>query len=220
MPIVKEYTLQSPGTWLCIEYIDPPHEEITRYMVFTDPDIMMPEDLNALKLKLNSYLNSNYEAKNTNIQAHISSAHAPANAQKNSDITKPEIEAKLTSYQATGAILSSGGGVGYSAGAGGAIIQTGSRTTAVILNKLCGNITMVSAAQAINAQVNFTLTNSFIAATDYLLVQHISATNGGAWGISTICGNGSAVISIRNNTTASITEATPLRFFVLKSVIT
>jgi len=40
--------------------------------------------------------NSNYEAKNTNIQNHISSSHAPSNAQKNSNITKAEIEVKLT----------------------------------------------------------------------------------------------------------------------------
>ncbi|MCG8484800.1 MAG: hypothetical protein MJA31_15915, partial [Clostridia bacterium] len=37
-----------------------------------------------------------YEPKNTNIQTHIDSVHAPSNAQKNSDITKGEIEAKLT----------------------------------------------------------------------------------------------------------------------------
>src|SRR5688572_10208513 len=36
------------------------------------------------------------EAANANIQTHIASAHAPSNAQKNSDITKAEIEAKLT----------------------------------------------------------------------------------------------------------------------------
>lgn len=36
------------------------------------------------------------EAANANIQAHVASAHAPSNAQKNSDITKGEIEAKLT----------------------------------------------------------------------------------------------------------------------------
>lgn len=40
--------------------------------------------------------NGVYEPANANIQAHIASAHAPANAQKNSDITKAEIEAKLT----------------------------------------------------------------------------------------------------------------------------
>jgi len=36
------------------------------------------------------------EPANANIQAHVTSNHAPSNAQKNSDITKAEIEAKLT----------------------------------------------------------------------------------------------------------------------------
>lgn len=37
-----------------------------------------------------------YEPADAAIQSHIAAAHAPANAQKNSDITKAEIEAKLT----------------------------------------------------------------------------------------------------------------------------
>lgn len=37
-----------------------------------------------------------YEPADAAIQTHIQSAHAPANAQANADITKPEIEAKLT----------------------------------------------------------------------------------------------------------------------------
>lgn len=37
-----------------------------------------------------------YEPANANIQAHVAQAHAPADAQKNADITKAEIEAKLT----------------------------------------------------------------------------------------------------------------------------
>lgn len=37
-----------------------------------------------------------YEPANANIQQHVASAHAPSNAQKNSDILKSEIEAKLT----------------------------------------------------------------------------------------------------------------------------
>lgn len=37
-----------------------------------------------------------YEPANVNIQAHVTSTHAPSTAQKNSDITKAEIEAKLT----------------------------------------------------------------------------------------------------------------------------
>jgi len=39
---------------------------------------------------------SDKEPANVNIQDHVLSSHAPANAQKNSDITKEEIEAKLT----------------------------------------------------------------------------------------------------------------------------
>lgn len=39
---------------------------------------------------------ADYEPKNANLQAHVAAAHAPSNAQKNSDITKAEIEAKLT----------------------------------------------------------------------------------------------------------------------------
>jgi len=37
-----------------------------------------------------------YEPANANIQAHVTSAHAPADAQKNSNILQAEIEAKLT----------------------------------------------------------------------------------------------------------------------------
>ena len=117
-----------------------------------------------------------------------------------------------------GAVTSSGGGIGYTTGAGGTVTQITSRTTGVTLNKLCGNITMFSAAQAANALVTFTLTNSFIAATDYVLVQHISATDGGAWNISVVAAAGSATINIRNVSTASITSATPLRFTIIKGV--
>jgi hypothetical protein len=53
---------------------------------------------------------SSYEAKNANIQNHVISPHAPADAQKNSDITKGEIEAKLTGEIAS---HSHAGGLGY-----------------------------------------------------------------------------------------------------------
>jgi hypothetical protein len=125
-----------------------------------------------------------------------------------------------TSLVVTGSLVSSGGGNGYAAGAGGAVVQGTSRTTTVVLNKLCGNITMFSAAQAAQAVVTFTLTNSFIAATDFINIQHISATNAGAWQFSVVAGSGTCTISIRNVSTASITEATPLRFTIIKGVTT
>lgn len=79
---------------------------------------------NALKAKLDSIteifttgLKSNYDSAYTWITtngaavlAHISSAHAPSNAQKNSDITKAEIEAKLTGEITTHTHPAVGGG--------------------------------------------------------------------------------------------------------------
>ena len=53
------------------------------------------------------------EPANANIQAHVTSAHAPADAQKNSDITKAEIEAKLTGVISTHS-HAGGGAFGYS----------------------------------------------------------------------------------------------------------
>jgi hypothetical protein len=53
-----------------------------------------------------------YEPINANIQTHISSAHAPSNAQKNSDIIQSEIEAKLTGVITSHSHASSGG-LGY-----------------------------------------------------------------------------------------------------------
>lgn len=132
-------------------------------------------------------------------------------------LTTPIIGAATgASLATTGAITSSGAGIGYVSGAGGTVSQATSRTTTVVLNKLCGTITMFSAAQAAQAIVTFTFTNSFIAATDILIVYHISATNGGAWNFSTVCGAGSATISITNLSSASITSATPLRFILIK----
>jgi hypothetical protein len=53
------------------------------------------------------------EPANANIQTHVVSAHAPSNAQKNSDITKAEIEAKLTGEISTHTHAGGGGGLGY-----------------------------------------------------------------------------------------------------------
>lgn len=50
-----------------------------------------------------------YEPANANIQTHVTAAHAPAGAQVNADITKAEIEAKLTGPISTHSHTSSGG---------------------------------------------------------------------------------------------------------------
>lgn len=123
-----------------------------------------------------------------------------------------------SSVSATGAITSSGAGIGYATGAGGTVTQLTSRTTGVTLNKLSGTITMFSAAVAAAASSTFTFTNSFIAATDIVLVTHNSATNACSWICEAIAGAGSASVVVKNVSAASITEATPLKFIVIKAV--
>jgi hypothetical protein len=136
-------------------------------------------------------------------------------------LTTPNIGAATgTSLAVTGAITSSGGGIGYAVGSGSSVTQGTNRTTGVTMNKLCGNITMFSGSQAAAAVVAFTLTNSFIAATDIVIVQHISATNAGCWEFSNVPAAGSVSINVKNISAATITSATPLRFAIIKAVIT
>src|SRR5690349_5473791 len=66
-------------------------------------------------------------------------------------------------------------GIGYIAGAGGAATQLTNKGTSVQIDKFTGNITMDAAALNAATSVSFTLTNATIAATDMVLVQHISA---------------------------------------------
>lgn len=68
------------------------------------------------------------------------------------------------------------GGMGYATGAGGAVTQSSSRTTGVTLNKVCGAITLVSAAGSASYQT-FTVTNSAVAATDVPKVVQKSGTD-------------------------------------------
>ena len=68
------------------------------------------------------------------------------------------------------------GGIGYGTGAGGTVTQTTSRTTGVTINKVCGAITLVSAAGSTTPQT-FTVTNSAVAATDVIVVNQKSGTD-------------------------------------------
>jgi hypothetical protein len=55
---------------------------------------------------------SGKEPANSNIQTHVTAAHAPSGAQANADITKAEIEAKLTG-ELTSHTHAGGAGLGY-----------------------------------------------------------------------------------------------------------
>ncbi|AZO52092.1 hypothetical protein EJ073_28630 [Mesorhizobium sp. M4B.F.Ca.ET.058.02.1.1] len=108
--------------------------------------------------------------------------------------------------------------MGYSTGAGGTVTQATSKATGVTLNKATGKITTAADALAANTAVSFTLTDSAIAATDLLELNHQGGGTFGAYLLQARCAAGSATISIRNLTAGSLSEALDIRFAVKKSV--
>lgn len=123
-----------------------------------------------------------------------------------------------TSLAVTGVLTSSGGGIGYVTGAGGTVVQATNKSTGVTLDKLTGTITMNGAALGSQTTVTFTLTNSFVAATDFVAVQHASVGTLGAYNFAVAPAAGSVAISVRNVHTFSLSEAIVLRFIVFKAV--
>lgn len=111
------------------------------------------------------------------------------------------------------------GSFGYAAGQGGSVVQATNKTTGVTLNKICGQITMNGAALAAAAEVAFTLTNSFISATDVLIVNIQSVGTVGAYLVSVgAVGNGSCSITVSNASAGSLSQALVINFVVIKAV--
>lgn len=110
------------------------------------------------------------------------------------------------------------GALGYATGVGGTVTQATSKSTGVTLNKLSGEITMNNAALAAATIVSFVLTDSFIAAGDVLILNHVSGGTPGSYSLNARCGAGSATIDVRNNTAGSLSEAIVIGFALIKGV--
>jgi len=110
--------------------------------------------------------------------------------------------------------------IGYPTGAGGTVTQLTSKSTGVTLNKVCGQITMNNATLNRTTSVTFTLTNSFIAATDVIIVNIASGATAGAYTITVeVVAAGSCNISLHNLLTGTdLSEAVVLNFAVIKAV--
>jgi hypothetical protein len=123
------------------------------------------------------------------------------------------------SVTATAAITSSGiNGIGYTAGAGGAVTQATSKSTGVTLNKASGEITMNNAALNAATAVSFTLTNSVIASTDGVIVNIKNGATLGSYavGIDSVSA-GACVITLHNYSANPLSEAVVLNFVVIKA---
>ncbi len=110
--------------------------------------------------------------------------------------------------------------IGYATGAGGTIMQITTKATGVTLNTPSGQIVMMNAQLAGTTSVQFTFTNSKIAATDTVIVNLASGNTAGSYSASVdAVAAGSCVISLRNYSGGALSEAVVLNFNVIKGVI-
>lgn len=142
-------------------------------------------------------------------------------ATRPADITSSMLDLFNVVQQLNGA---SGTGIGYvtGAGVGGAVSQLTDRTTAVTLNKLTGTITGQATSLAASTATSFTVNNSFVAATDVVVLSVVSGPTANTSLFSVAAtGAGTFVIRISNvNTATADTGAPVINFVVIKGANT
>lgn len=132
-------------------------------------------------------------------------------ATKGSPLTHTEVDTNFTDLRDNKA--------GYVTGDGGAVTQSTSKSQPVTLSKKCGQITLNGAALAADTTVSFTLTNTTVAATDIIVLNHVSGGTAGSYLLNAQAAAGSASINVRNITSGSLSEEIVIGFAVIKAVI-
>lgn len=124
----------------------------------------------------------------------------------------------ITSITAANILVDSS--IGFTTGNGGTVTQTTSRTTGVTLNAPSGQITLVAGSISGLSSQEFTLTNSYIAATDVVLVSFGSGLTATTYDVTvTETSAGSCKISVHNvNNSATPSDTPVINFVVFKGV--
>jgi hypothetical protein len=123
-----------------------------------------------------------------------------------------------------GTVRSSGStsGVGYATGAGGTVTQLTSKSTGVTLNNITGQITTHNATLNGDTSVTFELTNSAVANTDVMVINHVSGGTIGKYTFNAACNTGAANVTIHNVTSGGGSAegaALVLRYVVIKGAL-
>ena len=107
--------------------------------------------------------------------------------------------------------------IGYPSGLGGAVTQATSKATGVTLSKPCGTITTHNASLAGAAEVDFIVTNTFVAITDVVLLSIQSGPSTGTYvaSVSAVAA-GSFTVTV-SNLGATAGEALLINFAVIKA---
>lgn len=106
--------------------------------------------------------------------------------------------------------------IGYGTAAQGMVTQATDKSTGVTLNKSSGRITMNNAALASNTAASFTLTNSLISTNDVIITNVSGGGTAGAYTtyVSSMTA-GSAVITLRNLSAGSLSEAVVINYAII-----
>lgn len=109
-------------------------------------------------------------------------------------------------------------GIGYGNGAGGAVTQLTSKSTAVTLNKPTGYITMNNATLAAGASVSFTVNNSIVSGVDIIsITPFFGGVNPNNYRIEPLwSAAGSFSIRVTNISAGSLSESLEFKFIVIK----
>ena len=100
---------------------------------------------------------------------------------------------------------------------GGTFTQTSNKSTGLTLSTNSGQITMHGAALADDTEISFVVTNTNVAATDVVIVNHGSAGTMGAYVVqASNIGSGTFEISVKNVSGGALSEAIVINFVVIK----
>lgn len=105
---------------------------------------------------------------------------------------------------------------GYGTGAGGAVTQDTDKTTTVVLNKPCGQITTSNALLAANSSVNFQVTNSLISSSDVVVVSTLDDFGKFYLAEAISIWDGYFNIRLTNLTGSGLSQAVRINFAIIK----
>lgn len=105
-------------------------------------------------------------------------------------------------------------------GYGGTVTQATSKSTGFTLNLPTGQFTLATGSLAADTTVSAVFTNNRIAATDVLVMNHVSGGTLGAYIFNAQCAAGSATINIHNATPGALNEQPVVQFVLIKGLTT
>lgn len=121
----------------------------------------------------------------------------------------------------TGTDVKATASLGYATGAGGTVTQLTSKSTAVTLDKLVGQIVTHDESMSNGSSVSFTVNNSLVGANDVVVIHRASGgTGGGVYHVFVdAVAAGSFVVHLHNDHGGTLAEAITLNFAVIKGVV-